>query len=61
MPRGEDGAIEHAIVKRPAVDNFGQPVDVANSNLLLNTREYDIEYRDGTIKTFTANLIAENI
>jgi hypothetical protein len=26
MPRGEDGAVEHAIVKRRAVDYLGQPV-----------------------------------
>ena len=61
MPREEDGAIEHAIVKRRAVDSLGQPVGVANSNPLLDTREYDIEYSDGTIETVTANLIAENI
>lgn len=61
MPRGDDGMLEHAIVKRRALDNMGVPVGVANSNPLLDTREYDIEYHDGTIETVTANLIAENI
>ena len=28
---------------------------------MLDTREYDIEYNDGTIETQTENLIAENI
>ena len=61
MPRGEDGEIEHAVVKRRAVDHLGEPIGIANNNPLLDTRQYDIEYLDGTIETFTTNLIAENI
>ena len=61
MPRGEDGEIEHAIVKRRAIDQLGQPIGVSNDNPMLDTRQYDVEYLDGTIETVTANLIAENI
>ena len=61
MPRGADGEIEHATVKRRAVDVSGQPIGIANSNPMLDTREYEIEYLDGTIEIATANLIAENI
>lgn len=61
MPRGEDGEIEHAVVKRRAYDKDGEPIGIANNNPLLDTRQYEIEYIDGTIETVTANLIAENI
>ena len=61
LPRGEDGEIQHAIVKRRAVDHLGQPIGVAHSNPIMDTRMYDIEYVDGTVETVTANLIAENI
>jgi hypothetical protein len=61
MPRGEDGEIEHAIVKRRAIDQLGEPIGVSNANPMLDTRQYDVEYLDGTIETVTANLIAENI
>ena len=60
MPRGEDGSSELAVVKRRGVDHLGQPVGIANPNPLLDIREYDIEYSDGTIETSTENLIAEN-
>ena len=61
MPRGTDGEIEHATVKRREVDVSGQPIGFANSNPMLDSREYKIEYLDGTIEIATANLIAENI
>ena len=61
LTRGEDGAIEHAIVKRRDYDKLEQPIGVANDNPHLDTREYDIEYLNGTIETIPANLIAENL
>ena len=61
LPRGEDGEIQHATVKRRAVDHLGQPIGIAHSNPIMDTRMYDIEYLGGTIETVTANLIAENI
>ena len=42
MPRGTDGEIEHATDKRRAVDVSGQPIGIANSNPMLDTREYEI-------------------
>ena len=61
LPRGEDGEIQHATVKRRTVDHLGQPIGIAHSNPMLDTRMYDIEYADGTVETVTANIIAENI
>jgi hypothetical protein len=61
MPRGPDGEIEHAVVKRRRLDDNGNPMGQSNNNPILDSRVYDIEFLDGTIKTVTANTIAENI
>ena len=42
-------------------DFDGKPIGVANKNPLLDTREYICEYPDGTLDTYHANTIAENI
>jgi hypothetical protein len=34
---------------------------VANANPILETRTYDIEFHDGTLKEYSANLIAKSI
>ena len=61
LPRGEEGKLEHAIVKKRAVDRGGIPIGVANSNPMLDSRIYEVEYSDGSLEAFTANIIAENI
>ena len=61
MQRGEDGSIEHAKVKRRAVDHLGDPIGIAHTNPMLDTRKYEVEYLDGNVEIMTANLIAENI
>ena len=61
LPRGDDDAIHHAVVKRRAVDVDGIPVGVAHNNPLLDTRQYKVEYYDGTTETLSANVIAENL
>ena len=33
----------------------------ANSNPILDTRTYDVEFEDGDVTEFTANIIAENM
>ena len=59
--RGEEGKLEHAIVKNRAVDKGGIPIGVANSNPMLDSRVYEVEYGDGSLEAFTVNIIAENI
>ena len=40
---------------------YGDPVGIAHSNPLLDTRKYQVEFDDGTNEIITANIIAENI
>ena len=61
LPRSEEGKLEDAIVKKRAVDRGGIPIGVANSNPMLDSRIYEVEYSDGSLEAFTANIIAENI
>ena len=61
MPRGEEGQLQHAIVKKRAVDRDGKPIGIANKNPLLDSRVYEVEYNDGSMEAITANIIAENI
>ena len=39
MPRGSDGELQHAKVKRRAVDDEGRPIGVAHNNPLLDSRQ----------------------
>ena len=50
MPRGPDHALANAHVKRRAVDINNEPVGVAHNNPLLDSRQYEVEYEDGTLK-----------
>ena len=61
LPRGEDGEREHAIVKRRAIDVDGKPVGKSNTNPILDSSLYEVEYIDGTVEIMPANLIAENL
>ena len=61
MPRGPEGQLLHAKVKRRAIDNDGKPLGVASSNPITDTRLYEIEYMDGSAEVVPANVIAENI
>jgi hypothetical protein len=42
-------------------DYDGKPVGTSNSNPILDTRVYDVEFPDGHVEEFTANVIAECI
>jgi hypothetical protein len=46
-------------VKRRKHDNNGNPIGLRHSNPILDTREYEVEFPDGSIDVFTANTIAE--
>ena len=39
----------------------GKPIGIANNNPLLDSRQYEVEYIDGTTEVISANIIAENI
>ena len=61
LPRGKEGEIEYARVKKRALDRDGRPIGKCNKNPILDTRAYEIEYVDGTIEILPVNMIAENI
>ena len=61
LPRGEDGALEHATVKRRKLDDEGNPIGKSNANIILDSREYEVEFLNGELEVFTANTIAENL
>ena len=61
LPRGDDDALMHAIVKKRKLDDNGLQIGTYHNNPLLDTRAYEVEYSDGTIKILTANIIAENL
>ena len=44
-PRGEDGKLEHAIVKKRAIDVDGNPIGVPNKNPILESRMNEVKYR----------------
>ena len=50
-----------ATVKRRMTDFDGRPLGTANRNPMLDTRQYEIEYDDGTTDAYFANIIAENL
>ena len=61
LPRGDDDELQHARVKRRAVDEDGRPIGRASNNPLTDTRQYEVEFDDGNIEILAANAIAENV
>ena len=54
-------AMMGARVKGRKRNAFGQEIGAYNENPMMNTMIYEIEFQDGTIKEYAANVIAENI
>ena len=42
LPRGNDGEIYHAMVKRRVIDDYGKPLGVETSNPITDTRIYEV-------------------
>ena len=61
LPRGEDNQLHYAKVKRRAIDTDGRPTGLASKNPLTDTREYEVEFLDGSKEVLGANIIAENL
>ena len=57
---GEDGKQLAKVIRR-SVDDSGNLVGNWNENPILNTVLYDVEFPDGAIKSYGANVVAENI
>ena len=59
LPQGE--SMQMAKVVRRAVDEDGKVVGSFDKNPVLNSLLYEVEFPDGAIKEYAANVIAENI
>ena len=63
LRRGADDAsdVQFGKVTKRLRDAEGRPIGMANKNPLLDTRQYDVEFRDGRSESLSANLIAQNL
>jgi hypothetical protein len=57
---GTDDERRGRVVKR-SKGISGDPIGRAHSNPFFDTREYDVEFTDGTTEKYAANVIAENM
>jgi hypothetical protein len=58
LPRGD--TFIKGRVARHKLASDGTPLGIADRNPILDTREYEVEFTDGTTETYATNLIAEN-
>ena len=59
LPQGEEEQMAKVI--RRVVDSDGRVHGTFNENPILNTLVYEVEFPDGAVKEYAANVIAENI
>ena len=59
LPRGEN--VQYAKFQERTKDDDGNIVGTFKSKLILNTILYDVEFLDGTVKKYSANVISENM
>ena len=59
LPQGEEKRLSK-VIKR-SVDSDGMVIGNYNELLVLNTMFYYVQFPDGSIKPYSANLIADNI
>ena len=59
LPQGEE--LKSATVKCRSRDDNGDVVGEYDPNPYLNTLVYDVEFNDGTVREYSANVIAQNM
>jgi hypothetical protein len=59
LQKGDE--VTAARVKKRKVDSYGNAVGNSNSNPILDTRMYTVEFADGAKAEYSANVIAENM
>ena len=52
---------ELVILKKRLKDTNMIPIGVANEKLILDSRMYEVEYRDGYVLAMESNVIADNL
>lgn len=60
VPSQDGNKVTGRVVKR-VKGNDGMAIGTSNSNPLLDTSEYIVEFNDGTSERYSANIIAENM
>ena len=55
------GTMRSGSIKRRSRDTKGELFGTRNPNSILDTRSYKVEFPDGDVAEFTANVIAENV
>ena len=60
LPRGGHSFASGRVLKR-ARDENGELIGKENSNPLLDSSVYEVEFEDGTVERYHANIIAEHI
>ena len=60
MDVGSGNERKGRVTKRSRVHDE-EPIGVAHNNPLFDTREYDVEFIDGSIEKYAANIITENM
>ena len=60
LPHGENGNNMCKVLRR-SVDKDGLTTGVYDDNPALNTMIYDVQFDDGTIERYGANIIAQNV
>jgi hypothetical protein len=59
LPKG--GEFRIGTVKKRKADENGTPIGRSHDNPILDTREYQVEFDDGDVLEYSANVIAENL
>ena len=59
LPKGDEFKV--GTVMRRVVNSDGTTVGRSNDNPILDTREYQVEFGDGVVLEYAANVIAENL
>ena len=60
LPQGEEKKSLCKVLRR-SVDNNGRTTGVYDENPALNTMIYDVEFMDGSVEKYAANIIAQNV
>ena len=58
---GKDGIPLLVTIKRRKLDHKGQPVVSPNTNTILDSRIYILEFPDGRVEEYSVNIVIENM
>ena len=50
-----------ATVKKRKLDHKGQPIDSSNTNPIIDSRIYELEFPDGRVEEYSINVNIENM